>query len=71
MGRSSNPDNVAKLQHILAGQERDHLPARTTRSPRQNHHRLTPEDLKRLIDLYTQGELIDDLATQFTTAERL
>jgi DNA-binding NarL/FixJ family response regulator len=65
MGRYSNPDNVAKLQHILAGQERDRPPARTTRSPHQIHHRLTTDDVKRLIDLYNQGELIDDLATQF------
>jgi len=65
MGRYSNPDNVTALQGILAGQKRDRPPARTTRSPRQIHHRLTTDDTKRLIDLYTQGELIDDLVTQF------
>lgn len=65
MGRYSNHDNVATLQRILAGHERDRPPVRTTRSPRQVHHRLNPDDVERLIDLYAQGELIDILATQF------
>ena len=65
LGRYSNPDNVAALPRILARQERDRPPARTTRSPRQVHRRLTPDDIERLIHLYTQGELIDVLATQF------
>ena len=65
MGRYSNHDNVTKLQHILAGHKPERLPARTTRSARQIQHRLTSDEVRRLIELYKQGELIDDLATQF------
>jgi DNA-binding NarL/FixJ family response regulator len=65
MGRYSNHDKVATLQRILAGQERDRLPARTTRSLRQTQHRLSTDEVQRLIELYTHGELINDLAAQF------
>lgn len=65
MGRYSNPDIVTTLQRILAGQERAHPPARTTRSLRQIQHRLSTDEVQRLIELYTQGELIDALAAQF------
>jgi biotin operon repressor len=65
MGRYSNHDSVTTLQRILAGQERDHPPARTTRSLRQIQHRLSTDEVQRLIELYTQGELIDVLAAKF------
>ncbi len=65
MGRYSNHDNVTTLQRILTGQVRNHPPARTTRSLRQIQHRLSTDEVQRLIQLYTQGELIDDLAAQF------
>src|SRR5712692_4245015 len=65
MGRYSNHDNVTTLQRILAGQERAQPPARTTRSLRQIQHRLSTDEVQRLIELYTQGELIDALAAKF------
>jgi DNA invertase Pin-like site-specific DNA recombinase len=65
MGRYSNLDNVATLQRVLAGQDRDRPPARTTRSVRQIHHRLTADEIEQLIKQYKHGELIDGLATQF------
>jgi transposase-like protein len=65
MGRYSNHDNVTTLQRILAGQERDRPPARTTRSLRQIQHRLSTDEAQRLIELYSQGELIDSLAARF------
>jgi DNA-directed RNA polymerase specialized sigma24 family protein len=65
MGRYSNPDNVTKLQGILAGHEPECLPARTTRSPRQNQHRLTPDEVTRLLERYRDGTKISDLATEF------
>jgi DNA invertase Pin-like site-specific DNA recombinase len=68
MGRYSNHDNVTTLQRILAGQERDHPPARTTRSLRQIQHRLSTDEVQRLIELYLQGQLIDGLATQFNVS---
>src|SRR6266550_2008787 len=65
MGRYSNHDNVTTLQRILAGQERDRPPARTTRSLRHIQHRLSTDEVQRLIELYTHGELIDALAARF------
>ena len=65
MGRYSNPDNVTILQRILAGHNRDRLPARTTRSLRQIQHRLAPDEIAQLIEHYRKGALIDDLASQF------
>ena len=65
MGRYSNHDNVTKLQRILAGQGRERPPARTTRSLRQIQHRLTADKVQQLIELYTQGELIEALAAKF------
>ncbi len=67
MGRYSNHDNVTTLQDILAGQERDRPPARTTRSLRkkQVQHRLEPEEVDRLVERYRTGTKINDLAAEF------
>jgi hypothetical protein len=65
LGRYSNPDKVARLQRILAGQRSERLPDRTSRSPRQVHHRLNADDVERLLELDAQGELINALATKF------
>ena len=65
MGRYSNHDKVTTLQRILAGQERDHPPARTTRSLRHIQNRLSTDEVQRLIELYTRGELINALVAKF------
>jgi transposase-like protein len=65
MGRYSNHDNMTALRHILAGQGSGRLPARTTGSLRQIQHRLSADEVQRLIELYTHGELIKALAAQF------
>jgi DNA invertase Pin-like site-specific DNA recombinase len=65
LGRYSNPDNVTTLQLIVAGQERDRPLARTTRSLRQIQRRVSTDEVQRLIELYTQGELVDALAAKF------
>ena len=70
MGRYSNHDNVTTLQRILAGQERDRPPARTTRSLRskQVQHRLGSEEVAQLLERYRAGTRIIDLATEFGIA---
>ncbi|MDP9332214.1 MAG: hypothetical protein M3Q30_02710 [Actinomycetota bacterium] len=67
MGRYSNPDIVAKLKRILAGQTPGRPPDRTTRSVphKQAQHRLDPEEVDRLLERYRAGTKIDDLAAEF------
>jgi len=64
MGRYSNHDNVTALRRILAGPERDHPPARTTRS-RQFQRRLDDQELAQLLAAYEGGVMINDLAEMF------
>ncbi len=64
MGRYSNPDNVSRLQRILAGHDRDRLPARTTRSV-QRQRRLNRNEVRELLTQYNAGLLINQLAAQF------
>jgi transposase-like protein len=62
-GRYSNPDNVSRLQRILAGHDRDRLPARTTRSV-QRQRRLNRNEVRELLTQYNAGLLINQLAAQ-------
>ena len=64
LGRNSKRNNVTRLQAILAGHERDRLPARTTRS-RQSQRRLSEESIAKLVVAYAAGGRINDLATTF------
>ncbi len=64
MGRYSNPDNVTRLQAILAGDSRDRPPGRTTRS-HQEQHRLNPDEIRELLARYASGMTINDLAAEF------
>lgn len=65
LGRYSNRDIVTKVRQILAGQGRDHPPARTTRSVRQHQRRLGPDEIESLLEAYRAGTFIDDIAHQF------
>ena len=64
LGANSKRDNVTKLLSILAGEGRDRLPARPTRS-RQFQRRLDDQELAQLLAAYERGVIIDDLATMF------
>lgn len=64
LGCNSKRNNVTKLQAILAGQERDRLPARTTRSPHRQR-RLDDQEQAQLLAAYDQGVMINDLASMF------
>lgn len=67
LGSYSNPDILSRVRQVLAGQSTDRLPDRTTRSlpHKQAQHRLTPEEVDRLLDHYHAGTKINDLAAEF------
>ena len=64
LGANSKRDNVTKLLSILAGEGRDQLPDRPTRS-RQFQRRLDDQELAQLLAAYEQGARITDLAAMF------
>lgn len=64
MGRNSKQDNVTRLHAILAGHERDRLPARPTRSV-QRQRRLDVQEQAQLLASYDVGVMINDLAEMF------
>jgi uncharacterized protein (DUF433 family) len=64
LGSYSNPDILARLERILAGQNKDRASARTVRS-RQTQRRLGPEEVADLVSEYATGRTIGDLATDF------
>ena len=65
LGGYSNPDIVASLERILAGQRRDPASARTVRSSRQRQQRLKPDEVLELIRLREAGSEIEALAERF------
>ena len=64
LGANSKRDNVTKLLSILAGEGRDRLPARPTRS-RQFQRRFDDQELAQLLAGYEQGARVNDLAEIF------
>jgi hypothetical protein len=65
MGRYSNPDNVARLHRILAGQGRDRPSHRPVPSLHQKQVKLTEEQVSELIAMHERGAPIDGLAESF------
>ena len=64
MGANSKRNIVTALRAILAGEGRDRLPARPTRS-RQFQRRLDDQELTQLLAAYEQGARVNDLAQIF------
>ncbi len=64
LGSYCNQDNVTVLQAVLAGSGRDQPPARPTR-PRQQQHRLGPDEARELLVAYEAQASIDELAELF------
>ena len=65
MGRYSNPDIVSRLQRILAGHGRDRPSRRPVPSLRQKQHRLTEDDMRKLLASYQDGTAIAQIARDF------
>jgi predicted DNA-binding protein (UPF0251 family) len=65
LGGYSNPDIVARLERILAGQKANPASARTVRSARQRQRRLSPDEVLELIRLRETDTEIEVLAEQF------
>ena len=65
MGRYSNPDIVARLQRIVAGQGRDRVSHRPVPSLRQKQTRLTESQRSELVKRYVAGESSNALAAAF------
>jgi DNA invertase Pin-like site-specific DNA recombinase len=64
LGRYSNPDNVARLRRVLAGQGRDRPSRRPVPSVRQKQTRLTDSQRSELLTRYLAGESATALATE-------
>ena len=65
MGRYSNPDNVARLRRVLAGQGRDRVSHRPVPSLRQKQPRLDDSQRLELVARYEAGESASELASEF------
>ena len=65
LGGYSNPDIVARLERILAGQKVNPASVRTVRSPRQRQRRLGPDEVLEMVGLREAGSEIDALAVRF------
>ena len=63
LGRYSNPDIVARIRRILAGQGRDRPSHRTVPSLKQKQTRLADSDRNEVIDRYLAGETANALAS--------
>ena len=61
---------MSKLHAVLAGRGRDRVPARPTRSLRQEQHKLTSEKVDQLVERYQQGESVYVLALDFSVNRR-
>ena len=70
LGRYSNPDIVARLRRVLAGQGRDRVSHRPVPSLRQKPTRLTETQRSELIERYQAGEPANALARQFGVDRR-
>ena len=64
MGRFSKQDITSRLQRLLAGEGRDRLPARPTRSVRRQR-RLTEPEVDQLVERYQRGCSIHILDRDF------
>lgn len=64
MGRYSKLDITSRLQRLLAGDSRDRLPDRPTRSVRRLR-RLTESEVGQIVERYESGDLIAVLASEF------
>ncbi len=56
MGRDSNPDNVSRLERVLAGEGRETVSHRPVPSPRQKQTRLTDSQRSEVVRRYEAGE---------------
>ncbi len=65
MGRYSNPDIVARLERILAGEGRDRVSHRPVPSLRQKQTRLTDSQRSELVERDQAGESASGLAAEF------
>jgi transposase-like protein len=65
MGRYSNPDNVSRLNRILAGQGRDRPSHRPVPSLKQKQTRLRPEAVDRAVARYLEGATLKEVAAEF------
>jgi DNA invertase Pin-like site-specific DNA recombinase len=65
MGRYSNPDIVARLRRILAGQDRDRPSHRSVPSLKQKQTRLADSDQISVLERYSAGETANTLADEF------
>jgi len=65
LGRYSNPDNVSRLQRILAGQGRDKPSHRPVPSVKKKQTRLTDSQQSQVLKRYEAGESAAALAEAF------
>lgn len=65
MGRYSNPDIVARLERVLAGEGRDRVSHRPVPSLRQERVRLTELQRSEVVERYRAGESASALAAEF------
>jgi DNA-binding CsgD family transcriptional regulator len=65
LGRYSNPDNVARIRHVLAGQGRDGPSHRPVPSVKQKQTRLTDSAQIEVLERYRAGETANTLADAF------
>ena len=70
MGRYSNPDIVARLRRVLAGEGRDRVSDRPVPSLRQKQTRLTELQRSEVVRRYAAGESANDLAVEFGVDRR-